>query len=214
MTHLSQLVRGLYGITPQTTDFPALAKKIEQAAAGGLRVLQWRQKTLAPADALQHAHSLAKLCRLLGVTFIVNDDVGLARAVQADGVHLGKDDGNIGAARAALGADKIIGRSCYNELARAKAALQDGADYVAFGAVFASSVKPDAPHAPLELFEQARQQCARLATKPFALVAIGGITLANAPLVLGAGADSLAVIGGLFDTPDIHSTAAQFAALF
>lgn len=214
MTHSSQLPSGLYGITPQTTDFSALANTIEQAALGGMRVLQWRQKKLAPADSLQQARHIARLCRTLGVAFIVNDDVALAQAVQADGVHLGKDDGDIGAARAVLGAGKIIGRSCYNELERAEKAIRDGADYVAFGAVFASTVKPEAVRAPLDLFVQAKPLSKKHAAKPVALVAIGGITTDNAAQVVHAGADSLAVIGGLFDTPDIRSTAARFTALF
>lgn len=214
MTSSSPFPRGLYGITPQASDFSALCRKIEQAAAGGMRALQWRQKNLAPADALQHARTIAGLCRTLGVTFIINDDVELARAVQADGVHLGKDDGDIASARAALGTHKIIGCSCYNELARAETAIRDGADYVAFGAVFTSTVKPEAVRAPLELFGLAGPLRDTVANKPVALVAIGGITAANAAQVIQAGADSLAVIGGLFDTPDIRSTAAQFAALF
>ena len=179
-----------------------------------MRVVQWRQKALAPADSLQQARHIAQLCRTLGVAFIVNDDVALAQAIQADGVHLGKDDGDIGAARAVLGAGKIIGRSCYNELERAENAIRDGADYVAFGAVFASTVKPEAVRAPLDLFAQVKPLCKKYAAKPVALVAIGGITTDNAAQVVHAGADSLAVIGGLFDTPDTRSTAARFAALF
>ena len=208
------LPRGLYGITPQSTDFALLARQIAQAAAGGMRILQWRQKELSPDLALKQAAQTVHQCRELGVLFIINDNVDLALSVNADGVHLGKDDGDLLQARTRLGADKIIGCSCYNELKRAETAMRQGADYVAFGAVFSSSVKPDAVHAPLELFEQAKDLRAAIAEKPVALVAIGGITTQNARQVVQAGADNIAVIGGLFEAQDIQDTAARFAACF
>src|SRR5699024_10638599 len=124
--------------------------------------------------------------------FIVNDSTELALACNADGVHLGRDDDNLALARQRLGPDKIIGSSCYNELKRAKAAVEADADYVAFGSVFPSTIKPDAVRAPLQLFTQSRQWLDTKRPRP-ALVAIGGITQQNAAEVLTAGADSLAV---------------------
>lgn len=205
---------GLYGITPETLHFEQLAHDIESAARGGMRALQWRQKKIDRHVAVEKARAIAMLCRTLGVVFIVNDDVDLAIAIDADGVHLGKDDGDIAAARAVLGSGKLIGCSCYNERVRAEAAMRNGADYIAFGAVFDSSVKPEAVRAPLELFQQAQALRPTVTDKPVTLVAIGGITPQNADQVIKAGAQSLAVIGGLFNSPDIRSTAAQFSALF
>ena len=214
MTQPLHFPAGLYGITPDTLHFEPLAHNIESAALGGMRALQWRQKSIERSLAVEQARAIATLCRTLGVVFIVTDDVDLAIAVGADGVHLGKDDGDIQTARQALGPTAIIGCSCYNELARAEAAMRQGADYVAFGAIFDSSVKPDAVRAPLELFRQARALRPCVTEKPVTLVAIGGITPENAGQVVKAGAQSLAVIGGLFNTPDTRSTAARFAALF
>lgn len=212
MTHASGFPRGLYGITPDTTHFEALHEAVTAAALGGMKVLQWRQKQLSPTLSHRHALAMAQHCRQLGVVFIINDNVDLAIAAGADGVHLGKDDGSARQARERLGPGKIIGRSCYNELDLAKAAIAEGVDYVAFGAVFASSVKPEAVRAPLPLFTQVRALFN--GQPPVALVAIGGITADNANQVVSAGADSLAVIGGLFDQPDVRATAARFAALF
>lgn len=214
MTPDFALPRGLYGITPQTTDFADLSQKIAKAAAGGMRILQWRQKELSSEAALTQANKIAQHCRDLDVVFIVNDDIELALATNADGVHLGKHDGDLAQARLRLGPGKIIGCSCYNELDRAESAMRQGADYVAFGAVFSSSVKPEAVRAPLDLFAQAQRLRASLTLDRVSLVAIGGITTTNAAQVVQAGADNLAVIGGLFDTPDIQNTAAYFAALF
>ena len=214
MTTTFKFVQGLYGITPQTSNFDSLHVAVKQAAQGGMTTLQWRQKNLDLIVARQQALEMAKLCRTLGVAFIINDDIDLALYVDADGLHLGKEDGSARAARQRLGPNKIIGCSCYNDIGLAQAAIVDDADYVAFGAVFSSSVKPDAVRAPLSLFDHARQLVTAMAHKPVSLVAIGGITVDNAASVIDAGADSLAVIGGLFDQPNIHESAAKFAALF
>jgi thiamine-phosphate pyrophosphorylase len=137
----------------------------------------------------------------------VNDDLALALEIGADGVHLGRDDGDLAAARVALGPDKILGVSCYNELARAETAVAAGADYVAFGAMFASPTKIDARNAPLGLLRDARRLGLPVA-------AIGGITLENAQEVIAAGADMVAVITDLFDTMDITARAAAYQDLF
>jgi len=132
--------------------------------------------------------------------------VELALAVDADGVHLGRDDGNLAAARDRL-PGKLLGASCYDRIDLARAAIGAGADYVAFGSVFASSTKPGAVRAPLSLFADAR-------ALGVPLCAIGGITADNAPAVVRAGADLLAVIADLFDAPDVAVRAGAFAKLF
>ncbi|WP_024304543.1 thiamine phosphate synthase [Pseudogulbenkiania sp. MAI-1] len=198
---------GLYAITPDTDDSERLIELVGDVLPHGVRLLQYRNKSQDPVRRLWQASLLASLCQSHGVTFIVNDDVELALSVGADGVHLGRDDAAIAAARARLGPDAVIGASCYDDLALAEAAVAAGASYVAFGAVFPSGTKPNAVRAPLELFGQAKR---------FGVptVAIGGITPANAGEVVAAGADMLAVIGALFDAADPAQVAERLAATF
>ncbi|MDH3318332.1 MAG: thiamine phosphate synthase [Betaproteobacteria bacterium] len=194
-------LRGLYAITGQDLS------QVEQALASrALCALQYRDKSADGARREREARMLARLCRAHGVPFIINDDVELALAVDAAGVHLGRDDGAIAAARARL-PGRLIGASCYDRLDLAERAVAAGADYIAFGSVFASPTKPGAVRAPLALFAQAR-------ALGVPLVAIGGITLHNAPQVLAAGADCLAVISDLFDAPDVAARARQYGRLF
>lgn len=190
-------LRGLYAITPESLDL----KKIEQALEGGVTLLQYRRKRRDVAE----AREVVALARRYGVPVIVNDDVELALEVNADGVHLGRDDGDLAAARAQLGA-RILGASCYNDAHLAGQAMRAGVDYVAFGSVFASPTKPAAVRAPLSLFAEFKSR--------IPLCAIGGITLHNARQVLDAGADLLAVLSDLFDAPDIARRAAQYRELF
>jgi thiamine-phosphate pyrophosphorylase len=196
-------LRGLYAITPELADGEALLRRAAQALAGGIAMLQYRSKGM---QQLQEAKALARMCRDCAVPFIVNDDLALALECNADGVHLGRDDGELAAARAKL-RGKLLGASCYNSLAAARTAVAEGADYVAFGSVFPSPTKPSAVRAPLALFGEAR-------TLGVPLVAIGGITLENAPQLLRAGADGLAVISDLFDAPDIAERARSYGKLF
>ena len=190
-------LRGLYAITP---DGPAIEEKVQQALEGGIALLQYRRKRQASTG---EARALLALCRRHGVPFIVNDDVELALAVDADGVHLGGEDGDLPAARARMG-NRLLGASCYDRPELARAAIAAGADYIAFGSVFASPTKPAAVRAPLSLFNDFQlPRCA-----------IGGITLQNAPQAIAAGADMLAVISDLFDAPDIARQAAAYRKLF
>lgn len=200
-------VNGLYAITPDTEDSERLIEQVSAALDGGARVLQYRNKGSDPVRRLWQASILASLARSRDALFIVNDDIALAKAVQADGVHVGRDDAAIASARAALGPAAIIGASCYNSIELARAAVAAGASYVAFGAVFPSGTKPGAVAAPLQLFAQS-------ADLGVPRVAIGGITSANAAQVVAAGADAIAVIGGLFDGDDVAERAAALAALF
>ncbi len=206
--------RGLYGITPEWDDTGKLLDAIAAAASGGMVALQWRRKTAAPDAALAQARQVADACRTLGVVSIVNDDWRLAALIDADGVHLGRDDGSLAEARLALGAEKIIGCSCYNEPALAAQALASGADYIAFGAMYPSRVKPDAVRATLEHVEQGRMLAEGGGRPRAAVVAIGGITADNAAPVVHAGADSIALISGLFDSDNIQAMAARCKALF
>ncbi len=207
MKHPHKSINGLYAITPDTRDTADLLTKTRQVLQGGARVLQYRNK-LADAD-LQviQARALRDLTREFNCVFIINDNAALAQQVDADGVHLGGDDGSVVAARALIGADKIIGVSCYNRFDLAQQAVADGADYVAFGSFFASSVKPHAVVASLALLQQARREIS------LPIVTIGGITLENAPSLFAAGADAVAVISAVFAVPDCETAARQFAAL-
>lgn len=197
-------LRGLYAITPDIADTALLARKVEQALGAGVALLQYRNKLLPKDQRLLQAQALAPIARGYGVPFIVNDEPDLALGVGANGAHLGKDDGDLAAARARL-TGKLLGASCYADLDKARAAVRAGADYVAFGSVFPSSTKPGAVRAPLSLFGH---------DLGVPLCAIGGITLENAPRLIAAGASLLAVISDLFDAPDIGQRAAAYQKLF
>ncbi|WP_018412611.1 thiamine phosphate synthase [Methyloversatilis thermotolerans] len=200
-------LRGLYAVTPQGLHGPALHAAVRAACSGGARLLQYRDKSSDPVRRRVDARALRAITAELGVLFIVNDDVELALECAADGVHLGRDDGDIAAARARLGAAAVIGASCYDDPARARAAAAQGADYVAFGALYPSSTKPLAPAASLHRF-------AEVADLGLPRCAIGGITLERAPEPIAAGADLLAVVSDLFDAPDIAARARAYARLF
>lgn len=203
---MMKAMKGLYAITPEALAGERLAELVRAALEGGAAVVQYRPKRTDPTQQLRDAIVLRVLCRARGVPFIVNDDPRLALEADADGVHLGREDDNLAAARALLGV-RIVGVSCYNDLALAEQAVAGGADYVAFGSVFASPTKPAAARAPLELFGRAH----RLGVP---LVAIGGITLANAAQVTGAGADCVAVISDLFSAADVAARARAYATIF
>lgn len=206
--------RGLYGVSPEWDDTNQMLAAIRAAAAGGMSAFQWRRKTAAPDERIEQARQVVQLCRDLGVISIINDDWRLAALIDADGVHLGRDDGSLADARLALGPEKIVGCSCYNEPALAERALLADVDYVAFGAMYPSSVKPDAVRALPEHLRQAQQIVANVEGARPAVVAIGGITAENAQAVVQAGADSIAVISGVFLAPDIEAAARRCAELF
>ncbi len=200
-------ISGLYAITQEAQDTVELLHKVRLALQGGVRLLQYRNKLGSAALRLQQAMALRTLTHEFNVPLVINDDVQLASVVAADGVHLGFEDGSIAAARQVLGREKLIGVSCYNRLELAQEAEAQGADYVAFGAFFASTVKPDAAMATLKLLTRARREI------NLPVVAIGGITAENAGAVLSAGAHALAVISALFNAPDIRQEASKFAHL-
>ena len=205
---MQRKLAGLYAVTPDEPRTDILLRKVGQALAGGAAALQYRNKTAAPALKLEQGRALAALCHASGAAFIVNDDVALALELDADGAHLGADDGDLTEARRRLGPDKLLGASCYDRIELAAAAAQAGADYLAFGSVFASATKPGAVRAPLALFAEAGRRF------QLPLVAIGGINLQNAPAVFAAGADAVAVISAVFDAGDIAECAAAFTRLY
>ena len=204
----SAALRGLYAITPDGVPAATLLAQVEAALLGGVRLVQYRDKSADAVRRAELARALNVLCRRYGAGCIINDDVTLALAVDAAGVHLGGTDGDLAAARAALGPGRVLGASCYADFALARAAKAAGADYVAFGAVCASPTKPQAVRAPWDLLTRARDELA------VPVCAIGGITLADAPGLVAAGADLLAVITDLFSAPDLAARAAAYQTCF
>jgi thiamine-phosphate pyrophosphorylase len=199
--------RGLYAITPDEADTERLLERIEPVLESGIALLQYRNKIADAALRLDQALTLQLLCGCYGVPLIINDDVALAKAIAAGGVHLGQDDGDVAAARASLGSNAIIGGSCYDSLERAQSLAEAGADYLAFGAFFPTATKPDARRADSGLLGEAK--CHGLP-----LVAIGGIRPQNVRALRDAGADLIAVISGLWDSPDPAAAAQAYVTAF
>lgn len=196
---------GLYALTPD--DCPSLADAVEATIAGGARMIQYRDKTASTMEREARAKALLALCRPQGIPLIINDDLDLALALGADGVHLGEDDCSIAKARERLPSG-LIGASCYNDFARAQAAIRSGASYVAFGSFYASPTRPDAVTAQPDLLMRARREL------PVPVCAIGGINADNAAPLIQAGANLLAVCSGIFAQPDITSTTRAIARQF
>ena len=198
-------VRGLYAIT----DGPRvdLLDVVAAALRGGAGAIQYRDKTEDGARRRTEADAIATLCRRYDALFIVNDDIDLALAVGADGVHLGEDDANIAVARERLGSEAIIGVSCYDSLQRAEDFAARGADYLAFGAFFASHSKVTPRRATTQMLTD---------TQRFGLplVAIGGIDATNATPLIDAGANAIAMISAVFGASDVEARARLLASLF
>jgi thiamine-phosphate pyrophosphorylase len=207
MSQKNVLISGLYAITPDEPNTAELLDKVRLVLSGGASVLQYRNKAADAVLRRQQARALRELTHEFSVPLIINDDVLLAQQIDADGVHLGGEDGSVIAARAQLGRSKLIGLSCYNRLALAHEAVQQGADYVAFGSFFASLVKRNAVAASPDLLRQARREIS------VPVVAIGGITVDNGAQLLEAGADALAVISAVFGAADIQGIARQLSNL-
>jgi thiamine-phosphate pyrophosphorylase len=200
-------IAGLYAVTPDLGNTTDLAARVAAALAGGAAAIQYRNKSADAALRRAQSLSLARVQAIRGGLLIVNDDAALAAEVGADGVHVGADDMDIAGAREIVGPDRIVGVSCYNDLALARDAVAAGADYIAFGSFFPSAVKPDARRAEIELLRSAR-------TLGVPVVAIGGIDALNAPILIHAGANAVAVITAVFDAPDIEAAARAIAAGF
>lgn len=202
--HLS----GLYVITDDQLSAEHLLTHVRQALAGGTCLVQYRSKTGSEAVREHTARAVLELCREQRVPLLINDDVELAAKIGADGVHLGQDDGRVSAARNKLGSGAIIGVTCHASLELAHTAQDEGASYVAFGRFFSSNTKPEAPPAEPNILREAK------ATLNIPICAIGGITPDNAPMLIEAGADLLAVIHGVFGQTDVTAAARQYADLF
>ena len=201
---------GLYAVTPDIGDTALLTRKVAAAIAGGAAAVQYRNKLADSVLRRDQARAIARLPARARTLLIVNDDAALAAAVDADGVHIGADDADIATARALVGTDRIVGVSCYGDIERAHAAVEAGADYVAFGSFFASATKPAAQRADIGVLRRAR-----LLGVP--VVAIGGITASNASLLIDAGAAAVAVISDVFasdDTAAITRAAAAIGRIF
>ncbi len=207
----NERLRGLYVITDRTLSQKRhlpLTAMVEAAIHGGARIVQYRNKTSSLSERQREAQELARLCQAHEVLFLINDDVQLALEVNADGVHIGQHDTDIIHARNVLGAQRIIGVTCHDQIPLALAAQEAGADYVAFGRFFPSQTKPEAPAASLTILQLARAQLY------IPIAAIGGITPDNAPSLLELGVDMLAVIHGVFGAEDIAAAADEYARLF
>lgn len=202
---------GLCAVTLDDLLLPRLSALVKAALDGGTPFVQYRNKLASRPLRRAQAAELLRICRACGAKLIVNDDVWLAVEIGADGAHLGRDDapgGSLAAARDALGPKRILGVSCYDELARGEEAAAAGANYLAFGSMFPSRTKPGSVIAPLELLGEARRRFG------LPVAAIGGITLDNAPQLIAAGADMLAVVSDLFDAMDIRARAEAYQLLF
>lgn len=206
---MSHRIHGVYAITdPIAGEGGVLMERVRQALEGGINILQYRDKNGDRKRQQHEVRELLEMCQSYQATFIINDDVELAAAIGAHGVHIGKNDAALAKARERLGPDAIIGVSCYNQLPLAIAAAEAGADYVAFGRFFASRTKPDAIQAELEILTQAKAELS------LPVVAIGGISPENGSKLIQHGADALAIIQGIFAQPDIKAAAQRHAALF
>lgn len=201
-------LRGLYAITPDYADRCRLLADVTAALTGGCKLLQYRDKLSPPTERVARARALLEITHHFDAKLIINDDLPLAILINADGLHLGKDDGNLAAARAIIGPEKILGASCYNSFEAAQIANHAVVDYVAFGAAFPSPTKPDAPTATVDLFKRAKTELSA------SCCAIGGITLERAPQLIVSGANLLAVITDLFSAPDIQARATAYQHLF
>lgn len=205
----NKAIQGLYVITDPSCSPPErLMADVTLALKGGARIVQLRDKSSAYEIQLSLAKQLKTLCESYQAWLIINDDIQLTKQSQAHGVHIGKNDEDVKTARDILGADAIIGVTCYNDYQRAEQMQNLGADYVAFGRFFPSLTKPDAPQADIQTLIQAKKNL----TIP--IVAIGGITQINAKQLINTGVDSLAVIQGVFGQPDIKAAAQSISQQF
>ncbi len=204
----TKTLRGLYAITPDDADTSRLLDRVKSVLSAKPALLQYRNKLASPSLQLEQAMPLASLCRNAGVPLIINDDATLALRVGAAGVHLGTEDGAFDDARATLGSNAIIGVSCYGSLMLAQQAASAGANYVAFGSVFASPTKPNATQIGLSLLTEARRSL------QIPICAIGGIERRNAGQLIALGVDLVAVISDVFDDSQPALAAMQFGQLF
>ena len=201
------IIKGLYAVTPEEKDLFVLSSQVESCIKGGARLIQYRSKNLSMIEQSKQARKIKIVCDYYKVPLIINDDIELCRILDADGVHLGENDDSLEKARLILGPSKIIGVSCYNSIDRVKNAVDNGVTYIALGACFPTTTKPNAPIASLDFIA--------LVLKKFKIpvVAIGGINLENVDLLIDEGVNCVAMINSLFKVKDIEGTARQFSSL-
>ncbi len=202
-------MQGLYIITPASAACPdRLADAVEKALQGGASMVQFRHKS--PDWALQKtlAEATLAVCRRHSVPLLINDSTQLAVEIGADGVHLGQTDGSLIEARAQLGSQAVIGRTCHDSKALMQSAVAEGATYCAFGRLFPSHTKPDASALSLTALAEL------VTATPCPVVAIGGIDANNAARVIQTGVSAIAVSGAVFEAPDIRAAAQALATLF
>lgn len=201
-------ISGPYAITPDLNQTNDLLNKTRQVLEGGVKLVQYRNKSANESLRREQAKLLLSLCREHNALLIINDHLEIAIEIDADGVHVGKNDVPVSAAKNLLGHNKIVGTSCYNQLGLAKQAQKDGADYIAFGAFFSSLTKPNAVSVSISLVNQAQKALS------IPIVGIGGIQLTNARTVIQSGCAAIAVCHDLFQAENIKATAEHYVQLF
>jgi len=200
------IIKGLYAITAEEKDSFLLSSQVESCIKGGARLIQYRSKKLSKIEQGKQARKIKIVCDHYKVPLIINDDIELCRILDADGVHLGENDDSLEKARLVLGPSKIIGVSCYNSIDRVKKAVDNGTTYIALGACFPTTTKPNAPIASSDLIALVLEKF------KIPIVAIGGINLENIELLTNKGISCIAVINSLFKEKDIEGTARQFSS--
>ena len=201
-------ISGLYAITPDLNHTNDLLNKTRQVLEGGVKLVQYRNKSANESLRREQAKLLLSLCREYNALLIINDHLEIAIEIDADGVHVGKNDVSVSTAKNQLGQNKIVGTSCYNQLDLAMQAQKDGADYIAFGAFFSSLTKPNAVSVSISLVNQAQKALS------IPIVGIGGIQLTNARTVIQSGCAAIAVCHDLFQAENIKATAEHYVQLF
>jgi len=197
-------IKGIYAITPDQKNSEILIKQVKDCCEGGINILQYRSKVLPWKKRLEQAKEIKRVTDEYQIPLIINDDIDICLQLDTFGIHLGKDDESIKNARLALGADKCIGMSCYNQVCRVEMAIKNKADYIALGACFETKTKPNAPIVSLEMIRKVRQKY------DIPTVAIGGITMGNIRTLKETGIQCFALINSIFSSTDIISTIKQF----
>lgn len=193
-------IKGIYAITPDQSNSKILFKQVEACCVGGIDVLQYRSKTLSRKKRFEQAREIKSITDEYKIPLIINDDIDICIQLDAFGIHLGKDDESIKDARVALGANKYIGLSCYNEIDRVEMAIKNKADYVALGACFKTKTKPKAPIVSIKMIKMVTQKYS------VPIVAIGGVTLDNISILKKNGIQCFALINSIFSSKDIALT--------
>ena len=197
MIMTSNIINGIYAITPDWEDTRQLIIKTEELLSNKINLLQYRNKKASKQLRMTQAKELQALCHHYQVPFIINDDYELCGILNADGIHLGKDDITIEEVRGRLGNNIIVGISCYNDFERVNEMMTTNCDYIALGACFPTNTKPNAPHASLNFLENVVE----ISIKP--VVAIGGINLDNCLPIINSGVNAIAMINALYSTDKV-----------